>query len=39
MNKELLDPQQFILNYCIVQNFDVFDAYQLDRQNLTHQIV
>ena len=30
--------------YCIVQNFDggnfdVFEAFELDRQNLTHQIV
>ena len=25
--------------YHIAQNFDVFDAFQLDRQNLTRQIV
>ena len=26
-------------SYRIVENFDVFDAFQLDRQNLTCQIV
>ena len=25
--------------YCIAQNFDVFDAFQRDRQYLTHQNV
>ena len=38
----LFYPQLY--SYCIAQNFDrgnfdVFDAFQLDRQNLTHQIV
>ena len=34
-----------VILYCIVQNFDggrnfdIFDAFQLDRQNLTNQIV
>ena len=35
---EQMKKHHSLPNYRIVQNFDVFDAFQLDRQNLTHQI-
>ena len=34
----LVFSNDWITIYRIAQNFDVFDAFQLDRQNLTHQI-
>ena len=42
-NNEIIPDENFpdydIYMYGIVENFDVFDAFQLDSQNLTRQIV